>query len=251
MGWFNRKPKPTVRDERIGTVRTDSGTLLLADPTYLSADSLRIDGLPPGVHPVTARLIRYPEGGQRVAAIALGVRPGRGDRRPLGEVGVDSAKVALLDEQAYRDHWHDVGPERVGVSISEDAIRLIGERFGLRWRRRDDCYFAFDEPIPVAREADIRAFLAGQPKYAKFAAIHFMIRTGDTAGRVADALLERWWAEVELAPGAGVFAVSSGFGDGSYPVEGVYGPDGLRAVEVTFIGPEQDELLAAFPALRY
>lgn len=48
-----------------------------------------------------------------------------------------------------------------------------------------------------------------------------------------------------------MFAVKTGYGDGEYHVDGLYDGDELRAVEVEFIGPQRDEILEAFPILRY
>jgi len=80
----------------IGELQCRSPVLLLADPAALYGP-IRIENIPTGRHPVHATLIRYPEGGQRVAKVAIRFRPGDvGDRRALGSIGVDSAMVASM-----------------------------------------------------------------------------------------------------------------------------------------------------------
>ncbi len=83
--------------------------------------------------------------------------------------------------------------------------------------------------------------------------IHFRVNTRNTVERLFDATQGRLWTEFVLdgASGATLLSFQSGFGDGSYPVDGLYSSEGLAAVEVEFIGPAQDEVLKAFPILRY
>ena len=54
-----------------------------------------------------------------------------------------------------------------------------------------------------------------------------------------------------LATGSHPVGDASGFGDGRYTVEALSRGGELLAVEVRFIGPEQEPILEAFPMLRY
>jgi len=240
----------------IGEVCCRSGTILLADP-MLIFDPVRIDGIPPGQVPIGAEIIRYPEGGRRIAMVHLCVRRIEPDsRRVLGEVGVDSATVVAIDAQTYERCWQNVGPDRIGVTGTprehRKVARLIGERFGLHHRKVNSLRSEFLEPISEELEAEITAYLQTFPEYATFPCMYFRILTNDTSDRISAAMLERLWCELELDPAQGesLLAFGSGFGDGSYPVEGFYRGDELVAVEVRFIGPEQDAILEAFPILR-
>jgi hypothetical protein len=221
-------------------------------------DPLRVENVPTGRHPVHASLIRYPEGGERVAKVAIRLRPGEGgDRRTLGSIGVDSATVVALDEATFRAYWKEIGPERVGrtgpLKEPRRVAKLVGDRFGLRWRQIDSFFMEFVEPISEELESRITEYLKTVPEYADYPFMYFRVETGSSRDRVSDALRERRWDQLVLDAGTGaqLFAVSSGFGDGKYEVEGLFGDGELRAVEIEFIGPAQDKVLEAFPFLRY
>jgi hypothetical protein len=260
FGWFKRwwAPKePEVRHELSGEVLCRSSVLLLADPFAIS-DPVRVEGIPTGRHAVRAMLIRYPEGGERVAKIAIRFRAGSAsERRPLGSIGVDAGTVVALDEATFHAHWQDVGPERIGrtgtPSHHRRVAKLIGDQFGLKWREVDFLHSVFAEPISEELEARITAFLKTFPEYADYPFMFFRIHTHNSCDRVFEAMRDRSWSQVALdgASGAHVFAVTSGFGDGRYEVEGLYEAGELRAVEIEFIGPAQEKLLEAFPLLRY
>ncbi len=257
--WLKRKlfpAKTSITQITIGRVNCHSGALLLADP-MLIFDAVRIEGVPPGPVPVVAEIIRYPEGGQRIAMVRLPVRAGEPDsRRVLGEVGVDSATVVALDAQTHEQHWQEVGPDRIGraslAGEEKKVAELIGKRFGLRHRKADFLHSEFLEPISEELEAEIVAYLKTFPEYARYTFFYFRITTNNTQDRINQAMSDRAWTEVVLnAPSNGnVLAFTSGFGDGRYPVEGLYRGDELIAVEVRFIGPDQDTVLEAFPILR-
>jgi hypothetical protein len=91
------------------------------------------------------------------------------------------------------------------------------------------------------------------PECAKFPFLYFSVRTMNTRERVQKATLDQQWCEVVLdeSSGASLVAVQSGFGDGTYPVDGLYRSGQLIGVEVEFIGPGQEGLLEAFPVLRF
>lgn len=258
--WFKRKrisKSPTISQERIGEVQVRCGTIFIADPIFIS-DPVRIEAVPPGLVPVSAIFIHYPEGGLRIARIGLRFRPGDAEsQQTLGQVGVDSATVVVLDAQTYRECWKEVGPERIGQTATPKHHRrvaqLIEKQFGLRSREVNDLHSEFLEPISEELEARITAYLKTFPEYAEYPFFFFRIETGNTFERIQQAMGEKQWATVVLDAGssASLLAVSSGFGDGTYPVEGLYRSGELVGVEVEFIDPEMDETLRAFPILRY
>jgi hypothetical protein len=256
--WKFRDCAPQVRDQQIGELGIRCGALLIADPMYVSAP-VRVGGLPEGRFPIVAQIIEYPEGGQRVARIAIKFRSGRVTKREsLGQVGVDSATVIVLDEQTYRDYWREVGPERVGMTFSPNDNRkvaaLIGKKFRLQWRPLNGFQSMFLEPVSEDLEQDITEYLQTMPEYADYPFMYFRIETNNTLDRIQEAMTDTSWAEVVLKEDDGesesVIAFASGFGDGSYDLIGVYGGDNLLAIEITFIGPDQDKILEGFPFLR-
>jgi len=257
--WLNRKRDPDppgVSRETLGRVSCHSGTLLVGDPTSL-CDAVRVEGIPPGRVPVVVELIRYPEGGSRVAMVRLHIWDGEPDsRQTLGESGVDSGKVVVVDARTQEECWKEVGPDRVGIACSpkhREVAELIARRFGLRHRQLNFIRSEFLEPITDEREAEITGYLQTFPEYAAFPFMFFRVHTNNTVDRIWAAMEDRVWAEVAIGtrPDENLIAVTSGFGDGHYTVEGLCRGGELLALEVRFIGPDQEPLLEAFPALRH
>lgn len=258
FGWLKRRRKPeppTVYQQVIGQLKCQSHVLLLADPAIFHP--VRAEGIPTGEHSVHARLIRYVEGGERIAKIAIRFRPGEArERLRLGSIAVDSAMVVAVDEQTFHSHWKEVGVERIGrtgIFDHRKVAKLIGDEFGLKWREIDSARAEFTEPISEELEKRITDFLKTSPKYADYPFMYFQIATCNSADRVFEGIRDRSWCELVLDSdsGASLLAVTSGFGDGEYEVEGLYDGGELLALEVEFIGPAQDRILEAFPMLRY
>jgi hypothetical protein len=260
--WFKRKrqPKPpTFSQVAIGELHVPSGKVQIADPMFLGPfDSTYgvVVEVPVSKIAVQALLIRYPEGGQRIARIGLFFgEPPPDSRQRLGEVGVDSATVVLVDPAAVAQYWKNVGPERlgwVGIPGGERLARLIARRFALT-PRFNGLNWEFEDPISESLEEQIREYLKTVPGYDGFAYVFFHVKTWNTHDQIREAMSGRGWCEFVLdeASGASLFALPSGFGDGTYQVEGLYRSGQLIGVEVEFIGPDQDEILEAFPVLRY
>jgi hypothetical protein len=112
----------------------------------------------------------------------------------------------------------------------------------------------FVDPIPEELERQITEYLETFPEYAGYTVLYFRVETNNTFDRLMEAMSEVSCCELVLNEDGdqneGLIAFTSGFGDGSYDLVGVYGADFLLAVEITFIGSEQDRILEGFPFLR-
>jgi hypothetical protein len=260
--WFKRKRQPeapTFSQTAIGDLPVPSGKVLIVDPMFLdpsdTTSGVTID-VPVSKIAVQGQIIRYPEGGNRVAGIGLFFgEPPPDSRRCLGQVSVDSARVVLVDPVAVSRYWKKVGPERlgrIGIPNGEPMARQIAKQFALT-PRFDGFFWEFAEPIPERLEEQIRVYLETLPEDTGFAHYFFHVETRNTHDQIRETMSEQRWCEFVLdeASGASLLAVTSGFGDGRYEVEGLYRSGQLIGVEVEFIGPDQDEILEAFPVLRY
>jgi hypothetical protein len=236
----------------------NSGTLLISDPMCIESP-LRIEGIPPGRYAFQAELIRYPEGARRIAKVSVRFVPGEiTQRRTIGTIGVDSASVVVLDEQTFKECWKEVGPERIGLTATpghnREVAALIERKFGLKWRPVNDLRCVFLQPISEELERQITAYLKTFPEYADYTFMYFRIETKNTFERIQEAMVQRTWQHIPLDDDRrnrnALLVFESGFGDGSYDVMGLYCGQTLAGAEITFIGPEQDEVLEAFPMLR-
>lgn len=260
MNWFKRKrepDEPVVRRQPAGTLKVSSGTVLLGDPLY-GLDALRLEKVPPGDHPVFAQVIHYPEGGRRVARVELVFSPAAtGGPELLGEIGVDSASVALVDAQVRERFWQDEGTARIGVVSTPQhrkIAKLLRKRFGLESEPVNVVRSELVQPVSKDLEEEIVAYLKTYPEYAEFTFMYFRIETRNTRDQLQDNLQAHGlWCELVLdkPSGANVLAFASGFGDGCYPAYGIRAKGALAEVAVEFIGPAQEKVLEAFPLLRY
>jgi hypothetical protein len=221
-------------------------------------DSLQLERLPLGDHPVFVQVIQYPEGGRRVASIEVDLAlPATGSPELLGEIGVDSASVVFVDAKVHEEFWKDEGTARIGVLSTPQhrkVAKLLQKRFGIKSEPVNPVRSELVQPVSRVLEEEIVAYLETCPEYSEYAFMFFRVETKNTREQLRDNLnAQGLWCELILdePSGANALAIKSGFGDGSYPAYGIRGSSGLARVAVEFIGPADEKVLEAFPLLRY
>jgi len=255
--WFRRKREsPSVQQTEVGKLRVHSGTVLVGDPSYLP-DGVELKDVPLGDHPVVAHLITYPEGGRRVAGVNLKfTSEGGGTLHKIGEVPVDSAKVAVLDASTFEQFWELEGAARLGVIATPQHRHIAGllkKRFQLESRDVNAFRSELVEPVSEELEAEIVAYLETFPDYAACSFMFFRVESRNTCEQLETALSSHVICEMVLdePTGANLLAFQSGLGDGTYPVFLRQSQGQSGEVVVEFIGPDQEKVLEAFPLLRY
>jgi hypothetical protein len=189
---------------------------------------------------ISASLRQYPSGAPMVTALRLdlGEATGNGDRRKVGEVGIDSATLVVADKADIEEHWTETGTDRIGViSTARDdtVLRLLTKRFKLRTVRTNPIRAEVVGPVSEQLEAEIEGFLKADPKYAAFPYMHFRVETNNSFERTN--LASKAWDFIPVGnnPEPLMFVCGTGRGDGCYDVLGHYDGDIPRALTITFI----------------
>jgi hypothetical protein len=224
-----------------GTLKVSSGVVLIGD-LAMFPDEIQLDNIPPGDHPVVAQVIDYPNGDRRVASVELLFsRVVTGTPEPVGEVGIDSATVALVDAKTREQLWEYEGSARVGVLSSPQhrkIAKLLQKRFGLKSVTVSFVRSESVEPVSKELEEEIVAYLKTFSEYAEVPFMFFRVETRNSSQQLRDNLREHGlWGELVLdkVSGANVLAFTTGFGDGCYPVYGVRADGRLAKVLIEFI----------------
>src|SRR5262245_43317366 len=229
--------EPVTVKRRLGRLKLRSGTLSLSDPQY--ATDLEIPNIAAKVVAISASLWRYPSGMQTVKSLRLrlGDRIG-GDRRIIGQVGIDSAKLIVADKADIEEHWTATGKDRIGVistAPDDTVLRLLKKRFKLKTFRANNVRAQVVDPVSEQLEADIEAFLQADPRYAGFTLPYFHVQTNNSFDRAI--FMRGAWQFMPVGnnPEPLMFVCDTGRGDGCYDVKGQFEGDILRRLTITFI----------------
>lgn len=213
--------RPTVTKQVLGSLTVRSGTLIMADPQYVP--DLEISNVTASEVAISAELRRYPSG--QSAVISLGLTLGNNTnsrtRRKIGVLGIDSAKVVVMDKADFEDHWTEVGKDRIGViSTARDdtVLRLLTNRFKLKANRVHAIRAEVVGPVSETLEKEIENYLMSNPEYAHFPEMYFYVQTNNSFER-ANFLHKTWdFIPVGNADAPLMFVSGTGRGDGAYDV---------------------------------
>jgi hypothetical protein len=221
-----------------GTLSVPSGQLLLGDPQCVAQCQVEFGA--PCELAITLSVHRYPNGNSRVNELLLSVVGAEPpvETREIGGMGIDSAKVVVVDREDYRLHWTYTGPDRIGeivVMKDERCLKLLTRKYKLTITHRDWYTAYVREPISLELEAEIEAYLKTIPEYAKYTFMHFRVSTNNSFDRV-NFHNEQWgFLPVGNAPEPLLFTCGTGRGDGSYRVMGGFSGSQLVEVRVDFM----------------
>lgn len=234
--------KPTAVQRSFGRLKLRSGTLALGDPQYLPG--LELPNIAADHVEISASLWQYPSGVATVTSLqlAFGEPTRSGNRRKIGEVGIDSAKLVVADKADLDEHWTETGPDRIGViSTAPDntVLRLLTKRFQLQTVYVNSVRADVVGPVSEQLAAEIEAFLKSDPKYSKFPFLYFHIQTNNSFDRANH--VERAWQFIPIGncPEPQMFVCATGRGDGCYDVQCEFAGDVPQVLDVTFV--DEDE----------
>lgn len=219
----------------LGRLKLRSGTLVLGDPLYIPA--LEIPNVAAEEVEISVLLWHY-SGAEMVTELrlSLGERPERGDRRKVGEVGIDSAKLIVADSADIEEHWTETGKDRIGVistAPDDTVLRLLTKRFKLKTVRVNRVRAEVVGPVSEQLAAEIEAFLKSQ--YADYPFMHFYVQTNNSFER-ANFMSGAWqFMPIGNNPEPLMFVCGTGHGDGCYDVQGEFAGESPRVLTVTFI----------------
>ena len=241
---------PTSVERRsFGELAVPSRCLLIADPQYVGS-ALRIEPAESDRCPIEAEVLVGPSGRFDVAAVTVRFADSAsGESEPFGCLSIDSAKALLVDASDFERHWNETGPDRIGViSTARDhrVRKRLEKRFGLKTKQVNDVRAETVAPVSAELEAAITRDLESDPEYAAFPFIHFRVETNNSFDRAVGAS-GPGFIPVGNSPEPTMFAVRTGYGDGSYPVSVRRAGDGIAAAEIRFIDPESGEMVQAIP----
>ena len=161
-----------------------------------------------------------------------------GERRKIGEIAIDSAKLVIADKLDFEESWTDVGPDRIGVistAPDDTVLRLLTKRFKLKTVRRHRVRTEIVEPVSAELEREITTFLEADPKYGRWPFLYFRVQTNNSFERANFCTAAYQLLPIGRNASPLMLVCETGHGDGSYDVEGVFDGAILKSIFIRFI----------------
>lgn len=231
---------PAVVNRRLGELPLRSGAIIIGDPQYVPG--LEVADIAASQVAFSANLRRYPNGSEAVMSLALHFGDESeflgGERRKIGEIAIDSAKLVIADKLDFEESWTDVGPDRIGVistAPDDTVLRLLTKRFKLKTVRRHRVRTEIVEPVSAELEREITTFLEADPKYGRWPFLYFRVQTNNSFERANFCTAAYQLLPIGRNASPLMLVCETGHGDGSYDVEGVFDGAILKSIFIRFI----------------
>lgn len=146
-----------------------------------------------------------------------------GQKKEVGHVGVDSAKVLLGDHDDLAAYWEYEGPLRIGEvradGESPTPAELISKQFGLDIGPVSIIGNArIRQKISKSLEEEITQYLQAFPRFERNTFLYFSVFTGNTFDRFNCSGRRYGMLPIDSAGSAYMAMAQTGFGDGVYPI---------------------------------
>lgn len=231
--------EPITVDRFLGRLEVKSGSILLGDPQDV-AGGVEIANISVDQIEISASLWKYPLGRESVIALRLELgKPTRdGVRRKVGEVGIDTATLVIVDKVDFKENWAEVGNDRIGfISTRRDdaVLQILTTEFRLKTTRDNQFTARIADPVSNELEEEIIAYLKTKPEYADYPFLHFCVHTNNTFDRTMEMKGAWEFMPVGNEPTPLMFVSGTGRGDGVYDVEVDFEGDIPRVVTINFL----------------
>jgi hypothetical protein len=230
--------QPSVTTRFLGHLKLRSSTVVLGDPQF--APELEIPNIVGAEIAISATLWSYPSGEETVTALKIWLGDARdgGPPRKIGEVGIDSAKLALADKADIEDHWAEVGKDRIGVistARNDTVLRKLTKRFRLQTVRVNPVRAQVVGPVSEELTKEIEGYLKEDPEYADYPFLYFRVQTNNSFERAL--FVRKAWDFIPVgnADAPLMFVCGTGRGDGVYDVQCTFSTDVPCLLSITFI----------------
>ena len=229
---------------KAGTINVRSGSILVSDPLYLENirdTSILTCKVPSQDYDVSVLQVHSKKWGHRVAKVRILPSQASVDRtQEIRELPVDFATLITFDPIDLNDNWILVGQRRDGSIVGRDKNEIVEllRKEGYQFRESSEWAIPFEKPVSTDDEQRIQSLIKLKNLRGRLS-----IRTGNSLDQLSEIMTKSdsfsWW-KLPFVDGQKGFAVAftTGLGDGTYPVLGLYFNQQLVGLEIDFTTKE-------------